>query len=129
LLALGLEIPEDTFVDMHNISAVGETYAIECKVGHDNSFPRTEDDDNKSKNVWLKGHTALQILSPDGKWRWVKHIENGAGGFYRATIHRVVQPAPEQVPTGVPEDSVTSWMRHKHYGDTEAGAHSTRDDS
>jgi hypothetical protein len=26
LLALGLEIPEDTFVNMHNFAAVGETY-------------------------------------------------------------------------------------------------------
>jgi len=72
--------------------------------------------------VWLKGHTdfgsitilwsqpvsALQILSPDGKWRWVRHIENAlvinagdmmeflSGGFYKATIHRVVQPPPDQ---------------------------------
>ncbi|ESK97388.1 hypothetical protein Moror_17819 [Moniliophthora roreri MCA 2997] len=117
LLALGLQIPEETFVDMHNFSAVGETYVRFMKY-----FPRTEEEESKSKNVWLKGHTdigtitilysqpvaALQILSPDGRWRWVKHIENAlvinagdameflTGGFYRATIHRVVQPPPDQ---------------------------------
>uniref|UniRef100_A0A0W0FVC4 Clavaminate synthase-like protein n=1 Tax=Moniliophthora roreri TaxID=221103 RepID=A0A0W0FVC4_MONRR len=107
LLALGLQIPEETFVDMHNFSAVGETYVRFMKY-----FPRTEEEESKSKNVWLKGHTdigtitilysqpvaALQILSPDGRWRWVKHIENAlvinagdameflTGGFYHDDI-------------------------------------------
>ena len=73
------------------------------------SYPRTEEEEEKSKNVWLKGHTgevhvldlvlmliifscapdigtitilwsqpvsALQVMSPDGKWRWVRHINN-----------------------------------------------------
>ena len=55
------------------------------------SYPRTDADEFKTKNVWMKGHTdsgtisllcsqpvvALQILSPDGKWRYVKHVPNG----------------------------------------------------
>lgn len=71
------------------------------------SYPRTEEEEIKSKGVWLKGHTgecgshirrgcvltsldfgsvtilwsqpvaSLQILSPDGKWRYIKHIDNG----------------------------------------------------
>ncbi|PPQ91997.1 hypothetical protein CVT25_004653 [Psilocybe cyanescens] len=107
LLAVGMELPEETFVNMHGFSSVGETY---------------EEDEVKSKNVWLKGHTdfgtitilysqpvaALQILTSDGTWKWVKHIENAlvinagdaleflSGGFYRATIHRVVQPPEDQ---------------------------------
>lgn len=73
------------------------------------SYPRTADEEVKSKNVWLKGHTgkpwrfqylmllsdtsssldiggvtilwsqpiaALQILSSEGKWQWVRHIDN-----------------------------------------------------
>lgn len=78
---------------------------------HLDSYPRTEEDETKTKNVWMKGHTgaiplsvvltvrriltarppdigsvsilwsqpvtALQILSPDGVWRYVKHIPNG----------------------------------------------------
>ncbi|KAJ7898077.1 hypothetical protein B0H13DRAFT_2234343 [Mycena leptocephala] len=86
------------------------------------SYPRSQTEELKTKNVWLKGHTdigsisvlysrpvsALQILGQDGKWKWVKHIENGlvinagdtlefiSGGYYKATIHRVVQPPVNQ---------------------------------
>lgn len=117
LLALGLELPEDTFVDNHGYSAVNETYIRFMKY-----YPRSEDEETKTRNVWLKGHTdfgsvtilwsqpvaALQILSPDGGWRWIKHIDNAlvvnlgdameflSGGFYKATIHRVVQPPEDQ---------------------------------
>ncbi|PPQ82154.1 hypothetical protein CVT24_012555 [Panaeolus cyanescens] len=119
---------------MHNYSGVGETYVRFMKY-----YPRSKEDELKTKNVWLKGHTdfgtitilysqpvaALQILTPDGNWKWVKHIENAlvsitlivdpfisanaiqvinagdamqflSGGYYRATIHRVVQPPPDQ---------------------------------
>jgi len=117
LMAIGLELPENTFVDYHNFSGIGETYVRFMKY-----YPRTEEEETKTKNVWLKGHTdfgsitilwsqpvaALQILSPDGKWRWIKHIDNAlvvnagdameflSGGYYRATIHRVVQPPADQ---------------------------------
>ncbi|KAK7461067.1 hypothetical protein VKT23_008996 [Stygiomarasmius scandens] len=102
---------------MHGFDAVGESYVRYMKY-----YPRSEEDEVKSKNVWLKGHTdigtitllssqpiaALQMLGPDGHWRWVRHIENAiivnagdgieflSGGFYRATIHRVVQPPMSQ---------------------------------
>ncbi|KAI0703872.1 Clavaminate synthase-like protein [Cerioporus squamosus] len=118
LLALGLELPEETFVNLHRFDAEGESYLRSMKY-----YPyRTEADEVKVKNVWLKGHTdigsitilwsqpvtALQIMSPDGKWRYVKHIPNGlvvnvgdsmemlSGGFYKATIHRVIQPPADQ---------------------------------
>ncbi|KJA23967.1 hypothetical protein HYPSUDRAFT_66061 [Hypholoma sublateritium FD-334 SS-4] len=114
LLALGLELPEEALVNLHGYSAVGETYV--------SSYPRSKEEELKTNNVWLKGHTdfgtitilysqpvaALQILAKDGSWKWVKHIENAlvinagdaleflSGGFYRATIHRVVQPPVDQ---------------------------------
>ncbi|KAF8177668.1 Clavaminate synthase-like protein [Pholiota molesta] len=114
LLALGLELPEETLVNLHNYSAVGETYGTH--------YPRSKEDEAKTNSVWLKGHTdfgtitilysqpvaALQILTKAGTWKWVKHIENAlvinagdaleflSGGFYRATIHRVIQPPPDQ---------------------------------
>ncbi|KZT26009.1 Clavaminate synthase-like protein [Neolentinus lepideus HHB14362 ss-1] len=117
LLAIGLEMPEDALVNIHNYYAKGETYVRFMKY-----YPRSEEEEEKTNNVWLKGHTdfgsitvlwsqavaALQILLPDGKWRWVKHVENAlvinvadaleflSGGFYKATIHRVVQPPPSQ---------------------------------
>ncbi|KAF8186383.1 Clavaminate synthase-like protein [Pholiota molesta] len=117
LLALGLELPEETLVNLHSYSAVGETWVRFMKY-----YPRSKEDEIKTNNVWLKGHTdygtitilysqpvaALQILAKDGSWKWVKHIENAlvintgdaleflSGGFYRATIHRVIQPPPDQ---------------------------------
>ncbi|KAI0630153.1 Clavaminate synthase-like protein [Trametes polyzona] len=117
LLALGLELPEETFVKMHDFDAEGETYGRFMKY-----FSRTEEDEVNTKNVWMKGHTdigtisilwsqpvtALQIRSPDGVWRYVKHIPNGlivnagdslemlSGGYYKATIHRVFQPPADQ---------------------------------
>ncbi|KZT08200.1 Clavaminate synthase-like protein [Laetiporus sulphureus 93-53] len=117
LFAIGLELPEDTLVKTHDWSALEETYVRFTKYR-----PRSEDDEIKTKNVWLKGHTdlgsitilwsqpvaALQILSPDRKWRWIKHIDNAlvvnagdameflSGGFYKPTIHRVVQPPEDQ---------------------------------
>ncbi|KAI0638899.1 Clavaminate synthase-like protein [Trametes polyzona] len=117
MLAIGLELPEDTFVKLHEFDAVGDTHARFIKY-----HPLAPEDVLKTKNVWLKGHTdtgsvtilwsqpisALQIMSPDGKWRWVKHIDNAlvvnvgdsiemlSGGYYKGTIHRVVQPPPDQ---------------------------------
>ncbi|KAM5546270.1 hypothetical protein V8D89_000396 [Ganoderma adspersum] len=117
ILASGMQLPEDTFVKMHGFDAEGDSHARWIKY-----HPRTEEDESKTNSVWLKGHTdtgtvtilysqpisALQILSPDGKWRWVKHIDNAlvvnigeslemlSGGFYKATIHRVVQPPADQ---------------------------------
>ncbi|KAG6884205.1 hypothetical protein C0992_006765 [Termitomyces sp. T32_za158] len=86
------------------------------------NYPRSLDDEIKTKNVWLKGHTdfgslsllwsqpvsALQILDPQGNWKWVKHIDNAlvvnagdalefmTGHFYKGTIHRVHQPPTDQ---------------------------------
>jgi len=117
LFALGMGIKEDTFIPLHDFDAVGDTFLRFMKY-----YPRTDDDEQKSKNVWLKGHTdfttisilwsqpiaSLQIVCPDGKWRYVKHTPNAlvinagdslsflTGGFYRPTIHRVVQPPPSQ---------------------------------
>ncbi|KAI6019153.1 hypothetical protein EDC04DRAFT_2576053 [Pisolithus marmoratus] len=119
LIALSLELPEETLVDKHNFDRAGKTSNDPPIV----SYRRTDEEEEKSKNVWMKGHTVdigsvtvlwsqpvsgLQILSPDGKWRWVRHIDNAlvintgdmmeflTGGFYKPTIHRVVQPPSDQ---------------------------------
>jgi len=117
LIALSLELPEDALVNIHNYGAVGETYVRFMKY-----YPRSSEEEAKTNHVWLKGHTdfgsitilwsqpvaALQILSQDGQWRWVKHIDNAlvvnagdaldflTGGYYKGTIHRVVQPPADQ---------------------------------
>jgi len=117
LIALSLELPEEALVQKHNFDRKGVTTVTFMKY-----YRRTEEEEQLSKNVWIKGHTdigsvtilwsqpvgGLQILSPDGKWRWVRHIDNAlvintgdmmeflTGGFYKPTIHRVVQPPPDQ---------------------------------
>ncbi|KAF5372679.1 hypothetical protein D9615_009830 [Tricholomella constricta] len=150
LLALGLELPEDTFVKQHAIDssmATGKHYSIPARyqifprqaldygnpsVRFMKYYPRSMEEEGKTNNVWLKGHTdigsltllwsqpiaGLQIQSPDGKWRWVKHMDNAlctnrplsrlkvvnagsaleflSGCFYKGTIHRVVQPPLDQ---------------------------------
>ncbi|TFK52774.1 Clavaminate synthase-like protein [Heliocybe sulcata] len=117
LLAQGLQLPEETFVDMHDYNAVGESSIRFIKY-----YTRPEEEEIKTKNVWLKGHTdigsvsvlfsqpvaGLQILSPEGHWQWARYVPNGlvinigdmlqflSNGFYKATVHRVVQPPPSQ---------------------------------
>ncbi|KAF7304538.1 Clavaminate synthase-like protein [Mycena chlorophos] len=118
LMAIGLELPEESFVEQHLYDAPGESSVRFLKY-----HPRSIEDEQKTKQVWLKGHTdigsitilwsqpisGLQILSPDNQWRWVRHVENAlvinagdvmtflAGGFYPATRHRVVRPPADQV--------------------------------
>ncbi|KZT22307.1 Clavaminate synthase-like protein [Neolentinus lepideus HHB14362 ss-1] len=84
--------------------------------------PLTSDEARKTNNVMLNGHTdfnsistlisqpitALQILMPDGVWRYVKHQDNAlvinigdqlsfmSGGILKGTIHRVVRPPEDQ---------------------------------
>lgn len=117
LLARGLEVPEDTFVNMHNYDAIGHSSVRFIKY-----YTRPEEEELKTKNVWSKGHTdlgsisvlfsqpiaGLQILSPEGHWQWARYVPNGlvinvgdmldflTGGFYKATVHRVIQPPPSQ---------------------------------
>ncbi|ESK86571.1 hypothetical protein Moror_9799 [Moniliophthora roreri MCA 2997] len=117
ILAIGMDLPEETFVEMHRFESPGESSVRFMKY-----YPRTGAEETLTRNVWLKGHTdigsitilwsqpisGLQILSPDGVWRYIKHIENAlvvntgdvmqllSGGFYKPTIHRVIQPPKDQ---------------------------------
>ncbi|KAI0041195.1 Clavaminate synthase-like protein [Auriscalpium vulgare] len=117
LLALGLELPEDTLVKIHHFEAKNNAY---CRFMM--YHPRPEEEEEKTENVWLKGHadqttlsvlysqpiSALQIRDADDKWRWVRHKENAlvinagdtmemlSGGYYKSAIHRVVQPPVDQ---------------------------------
>ncbi|KAI0634517.1 Clavaminate synthase-like protein [Trametes polyzona] len=117
MLAEGMELPDETFVNLHNFDKESDTSARAMKY-----YPRSQEEEAQTKNVWIKGHTdigtitilwsqpvsGLQILCPDGKWRWVRHIDNAlvvnigdgmeflSGGFYKATIHRVRQPPADQ---------------------------------
>ena len=82
----------------------------------------TKDDDKTLGGVRLQGHTdfnsvsilwsqpitSLEVLMPDDRWRLVKHRDNAlvlnlgdamhflSGGYFKATIHRVVAPPEDQ---------------------------------
>jgi len=117
LLALGLELPEDTLVNLHSYEDKNNAY---CRFMM--YYPRPQEEEEKTGNVWLKGHedqttltllysqpvSALQIRDVDEKWRWVRHLDNAlvvncggtlqmlSGGYYKSAIHRVVQPPQDQ---------------------------------
>ncbi|KAL7422612.1 hypothetical protein Q5752_003260 [Cryptotrichosporon argae] len=118
LVSLALELPEDYLWGLHDHEgAIGA--ACQRFMGY---FPRNEADDKATEGIWSKGHTdyntvsllysqpvsALQILAPDGLWKWVKHVEGAVvvntadalefltGGVFKATRHRVVRPPPDQ---------------------------------
>ncbi|ETW83002.1 hypothetical protein HETIRDRAFT_315947 [Heterobasidion irregulare TC 32-1] len=85
LLALGLELPEDALVKKFSYE---EKNNANCEFR--NIYPHPKDEEIQTEGVWLKGHTdqglltilwsqpvsALQIRDEDGKWRWVRHVEN-----------------------------------------------------
>ncbi|KAI9068185.1 Clavaminate synthase-like protein [Trametes sanguinea] len=117
MLAQGMALPDETFVKMHDFDRASDTSARVMKY-----YPRSNEEETQTNNVWMKGHTdigtitilwsqpvsGLQIMCPDGKWRWVRHIDNAltvnigdsmeflSGGYYKATIHRVRQPPADQ---------------------------------
>ncbi|OAX32942.1 Clavaminate synthase-like protein [Rhizopogon vinicolor AM-OR11-026] len=114
LIARSLELPEDTLVNKHNWDAPSETAVRFLKY-----FPSTEEG---ATDHLLQGHTdfgtvtvlwsqpvaGLQIQTREGEWRWICHMDNAlvinvgdgieflTGGYYKATIHRVVQPVEDQ---------------------------------
>ncbi|PCH36927.1 hypothetical protein WOLCODRAFT_157616 [Wolfiporia cocos MD-104 SS10] len=55
LLALGMELSEDTFVKHHDYGAAGETYVRFTKY-----HPRSQEDEEKT-NVWLKVTQIINI--------------------------------------------------------------------
>ncbi|KAF8557505.1 Clavaminate synthase-like protein [Imleria badia] len=103
LIVLSLELPKDALVNIHNYDAIGEPYVIHAPL---KTRPRPTM--SGSKDTLSQPVAGLQILSKDGRWRWVKHIDNAlvvnagdaldflTGGYYKGTIHRVVQPPPDQ---------------------------------
>ncbi|KAL4805419.1 hypothetical protein BDV18DRAFT_161075 [Aspergillus unguis] len=117
LFAFVLEIDEEALVNLHRYDRPGLEY-LRYMIYH----PRSEEEDQKSGNLWAKGHTdyntltflfhqpvaGLQVLSPDGQWRYVKSepdkiivniadaLEYLSGGFLKSTVHRVVRPPSEQ---------------------------------
>jgi len=117
LFAIIMELPEDYFVQRHKYEERSDCYLRYLKY-----HARTPEDNVALNNVWLNGHTdfgsltllfrqpiaALQVKTPEGKWKYVKPypesltvntadtLEFLSGGFLKSSIHRVVAPPPDQ---------------------------------
>ena len=119
LFAISLELPEDFFVKVHDYDTFDESWFRYMMFFHEHQPEEME----KTGGVWLKGHcdfgsvtmlfsqpmASLQLMDHfTKKWRWVPYIPGGivvnagemmewwTGGYYKATIHRVVQPPSDQ---------------------------------
>ncbi|KAL4884935.1 hypothetical protein BJY04DRAFT_214819 [Aspergillus karnatakaensis] len=118
LFAYVLEIDPETLVNRHRYEEPGLEY-LRYMIYH----PRSEAEDAAAFNLWAKGHTdyntltflfhqpiaGLQVLTPDGEWKYVKSnpesiivniadaLEYLSGGFLKSTVHRVVRPPKDQV--------------------------------
>ncbi|GAA6062494.1 hypothetical protein JCM10212_001867 [Sporobolomyces blumeae] len=118
-----LELPEGTFYDLCSVepdnlenSAGGFARAMLYN-------PMPEDDERKTANTWLRGHSDASYLTfitsqpmaslqvrdyTDGAWKWVGYrpdalvvnvadcLEFLTGSFFKSTIHRVVSPPKDQ---------------------------------
>ncbi|WWC72411.1 uncharacterized protein I206_106373 [Kwoniella pini CBS 10737] len=118
LVSLALELPEDYLWELHDHNGT-LGHACQRFMGY---FPRNQQDEKATEGIWSKGHTdynsisllysqpisALQILTPQNEWRWVKHVEGAVvvntadalefltGGVFKATRHRVIRPPSDQ---------------------------------
>ncbi|QKX60330.1 uncharacterized protein TRUGW13939_07473 [Talaromyces rugulosus] len=118
LMAMILEVPEEVVHATHAEGGSSTEYIryMMCE-------PRPAEEREKYRSIFLSGHTdwgswtflfsqpiaALQVLDhTNGQFRWVEHqpkglvvnfgeaLERMTGGLFKATIHRVVDPAEDQ---------------------------------
>ncbi|KAL1407808.1 hypothetical protein Q8F55_007243 [Vanrija albida] len=118
LVSLALELPEDYLWGLHDHTGnIG--HACSRYMGY---YPLSDAEAEAGDGVLSRGHTdynsisllysqpvsALQLLTNDGQWKWVKHVDGAvvvntadaleflSGGLFKATRHRVVRPPPDQ---------------------------------
>ncbi|KAM0216972.1 hypothetical protein ACHAQD_007691 [Fusarium lateritium] len=108
---------EDWFVNRHRYEQSSGDHLRYMKY-----YARSEEENKKLGGVWLKGHSdmgsltllfrqpvaALQVLSNDGTWKWVRPQTDAltvniadalqflTNGFLKSSIHRVVAPPKDQ---------------------------------
>jgi len=117
LIAIVLEMPEDTLIEGHKYDDVSE-----CHLRYIIYRARTAEENAKYENLYSRGHTdfgsltllfrqpiaALQIRMADGSWKWVKPYPGSitvniadvfqfwTAGYLKSSVHRVVAPPPDQ---------------------------------
>ncbi|KAK1824522.1 hypothetical protein LTR12_001114 [Friedmanniomyces endolithicus] len=117
LIAIVLELPEDYLTKGHKYDDISE-----CHLRYMIYHARTPEENERYQNLYSRGHTdfgsltllfrqpiaALQILTADGSWKWVKPhpgsitvniadvLQFWTAGYLKSSIHRVVAPPPDQ---------------------------------
>ncbi|KAJ5556331.1 hypothetical protein N7494_000246 [Penicillium frequentans] len=118
LLAITLELPEDHLVQAHAYERRSDDH-LRYMIYN----TRTQEEWDKAQGHTQGGHTdfgsltllfsqhvaGLQIRTPEGDWKYVKHVDGGitcniadtlsflTNGFLKSTIHRVVTPPRDQL--------------------------------
>ncbi|KAH0442459.1 hypothetical protein CcaCcLH18_01501 [Colletotrichum camelliae] len=116
LVALILEVPEETVLSTHALSNETTDYLRYIVY---NPRPAT---DGKYRDLYLAGHTdlgsftftfaqpvsSLQVRVSPGEWKWVRYVpgtlvvnvgeafELMTGGLFKAPVHRMVKPPEDQ---------------------------------
>lgn len=111
LIAIGLELPEDYFTNLHLWNAFDESHLRYMKYGKFSPEEAAALEDE----MWIRGHTdlgsltllfrqpvaGLQIRDETGSWKWAKPLDGSitvnagdalsflTGGYVKSTIHRV----------------------------------------
>jgi len=117
LIALVLELPEDYLTNGHKYDDVSD-----CHLRYMIYHARTPEENARYQNLYSRGHTdfgsltllfrqpiaALQILTSDGSWKWVKPypgsitvniadvLQFWTAGYLKSSVHRVVAPPEDQ---------------------------------
>ncbi|WRT64439.1 uncharacterized protein IL334_001371 [Kwoniella shivajii] len=118
LFAIALELPIETFVQMHKYEEKDDSWFRYMAYYDEYS----KEDEAKVGKVWLKGHTdhgavtmvfsqpmsSLQVRDEEGNWLYTPHVPGGiiincgsmmewwTGGLFKAAIHRVMAPPDDQ---------------------------------
>jgi len=118
LIAIILELPEDYLVNLHAYDEPSDDhlrymiYNVRTQREWDlaQGYSKGGHTDFGSLTLLFSQHVAgLQIRTPEGEWKYVKHVEGGitcnaadtltflTKGYVKSTIHRVVTPPADQI--------------------------------
>ncbi|KAK5109751.1 hypothetical protein LTR62_006591 [Meristemomyces frigidus] len=117
LIAIVLELPEDHLTAGHKYDQLSECHLRYMIYRH-----RSPEENARYQNLYSRGHTdfgsltllfrqpvaALQILTSEGQWKWVKPHDGSitvniadvlqfwSAGYLKSSVHRVVAPPEDQ---------------------------------
>ncbi|KAK0115642.1 hypothetical protein ONS96_014089 [Cadophora gregata f. sp. sojae] len=118
LISIILELPENYLVDAHAYDELSDDhlrymiYNVRTQKEWDlaQAYSKGGHTDFGSLTLPFSQHVAgLQIRTPEGEWKYVKHVDGGitcnaadtlsflTKGFVKSTIHRVVTPPSDQI--------------------------------